>query len=307
MRIIQVFPIIFAALFSRAVPSTSINPFETVSIGPLCLGKETVIQISSRNRLAQVRVHISNDLYSDKIIADTNMIGGTRTFTYSNEFTRATNEVWVSYGSRRDWISMSHVTMTPISTTNRYITDNQSLISRNNLNVHYYETDSWATRKLNYSFENFDGLYIPDYYHKIRLEDFKINIDEKDRGLFSCIPSLVITNVDGFLNDVSSKNSVEFPLKAVTTTTGFTFELQDILYVHKETLMLSKIAKDGYVPTKHIYLPRNQMQNQAKYKAYFAFQNFGIDNDLVRHNFEMHALKNIIGDCQNSEYCIQRL
>ena len=309
MKTILIFPLILLTPFSsRLVIQPKGNPFETITVSPLYYDKETTFIIYTKVALLQIRVFISNDVFDNqKIIETTFTRSGKHILKYNNQYTRSVNEIQVAYKNTRTWVTSDVVTMRVMSESYRNVVDNQGFSSSNYVNVLSYSTLRWTSHKVNYQFTNFDGLYIPDYYHKIKLDEFSISVDSADLDLFKCTPSLVLTNVNGAFNDISTNQSVEIELKTKKTSTGLTFELKDILYVHKETLLMSKTQKDGYVPTKHIYLPRNDMKNQGKYKAYFALQDFGIDHDFVRHNFEMHALKNIVGDCQNSEYCIQRL
>ena len=311
MKIFRTFTIILSAILSKASNNSkavSYDPFESVSISPLYFGDVTTIKIDTKLYSLTMNFYISNDLVTNQLISGGTYFGtGTITLTYDNSYTRPTNQLHIRYKKNRNWVETEKITMNPVSGSAKSLVNNQSFSSKSKVSVFTYKTQTWSTRTMDYSFTNFDGLYIPDYYHKIRLDEFSINMSLEDQTLFSCEPSLVISNVNGVFNDVSTGNAVEFPLTLVKTNYGFTFQLRDTLYVHKETLMLSKTAKQGYVATKHIYLPRNDMQNQDKYKAYFAFLNFGIDKDLVKHNFELRAMKNIIGDCQNSEYCIQRL
>ena len=313
MKIFTIFPIILEVIFNiptfaGIVIQPTVNPFETVSFSPLYYDKDSTIVHATKAGLSGLKIYICNDYYQDQLIySNTFTKSGKHTIHYNNEYTRSNNEIYFKYLSGRTWRTTDKIAMSPVTEGYKYLVDNQSFESRGNISVFAYETRAWSTHKVNYSFANFDDLYMPDYYHKIRLDDFQINIASDDRLLFHCTPSLVISNVDGVFNDISTNSSVEFQLKTVTTSSGYAFQLKDTLYVHKETLMMSSTPKDGYVATRHIYLPRNEMSKQDKYKAYFALQNFGIDYDFVKHNFELRALKNIIGDCQNSEYCIQRL
>ena len=304
MKILFVFPLLFTALTGRA---TGLKPIESVTVSPLYYGKDSTIIVYSKLGTGSIKVYLSNRLYQDQLIASQTITKSGYTYMYyKNQYTLETNELKVSVKNNRDWETSEPITMTPVADSYRYIVDNQDLVSTGT--VHTLSSNLvWSSHNVTYSFTNFDGIYIPDYYHKIKLDDFVINIVSYDRSLFSCTPSLIISNVNGVFNDIATTSTVEFPLELVTTNTGFTFRLKDTIYVHKETLMLSKIAKEGYVPTRHIFLPRNDMQNQDKYKAIFSLRNFGVDKGFVRHNFELRAIKNIIGDCQNSEYCIQRL
>ena len=308
MKILNIIPLLITAISSRAGGTNALASFDTITFSPLYyFGKESTFVVKATKGYGEVRIYIYNASYEKQLIASKTIKGsGKFTMKYNNQYTLDRNEILVSYKLATKWVDSGKIEMNVVPDSYRYIEDNQNIISNGYISV-LNNAMTWSRHKVTYSFTNFDGLYIPDYYHKIRLEDFAINIPSDDRALFSCKPSLIITNVNGIFNDIATTSTVEFPLKLVSTSTGYSFELKDTLYVHKESLMLSLIAKEGYVPTKHIFLPRNDMQNQDKYKAIFSLQDFGVDKCYVRHNFELKALKNIIGDCRNSEYCIQRL
>ena len=165
-----------------------------------------------------------------------------------------------------------------------------------------------TTRQLNYSFSGFEGLYVPTYFHKIDLSDFRILITKADHPFFNCTPSLVIKNYNNAFSGIEGAGeNVVFPLKLVEKNDGFSFALVNEYQVDTESLrMYSSIDLMLMPKTRHIYLPRNEMQNQDKYQCYFQFNDFGIDNNLVIHQFEIKATQNIFGDCSNSKYCIIR-
>ena len=308
MKLLSIFPLLFISLTSKAVPSSYLKGIDSVTILPLHFyGTDTKIIVNSRVGSGSLKIYISNDTYQDQLIVSEKIYkSGSTVITYDNFYTRESNQIYVSLNNSIILETSDPVTMNAVHDSYRYIVDNQSLVSTGIVYT-IGSTLKWKGHKVTHSFKNFDGLYIPDYYHKIRLDDFAINLAINDLELFDCTPFLIITNVNGVFNDIATTSSVEFPLNLVATKTGYTFELKDTLYVHKETLMLSKIAKPGYVATRHIFFPRNEMKNVDKYRCVFALQNFGVDKGFVRHNFEIRAIKNIIGDCQNSEYCIQRL
>lgn len=308
MKIIRIFPLILAALFPKATPRPGVAAFDTFSVSPLYLGKSSTFVIVTKSLSMPFQILLTNDLYTNKVIVEDTLKGkGTYTYTYNNQYTRSNNTITIKWQISNTWVTSNPLSLKPISETYRTLVDNQGFYSNGYINILSKGQTAWESHRVYTSFTNFDGLYIPDYYHKIKLNEFRINVNSDDKQFFTCNPSLVISNVDGVFNDIATTSNVEFKLKPLKTSGGITFGLANTLYVHKETLMMSATQKEGYVPTNHIYLPRNEMQNQGKFKAYFALQNFGLDKDFVKHNFELHALKNIIGDCQNSEYCIQRL
>ena len=303
----SIFLTTLVTLFIKVTPTEG-APFDTVTLSPLYLGRDSTFVVDTRYPVKNFEFTITNDLYTDKVIAEgITTKRGKNIFTYNNQYTRSNNVIKVRYKQNNTWYTSNPINMSPVYEGYQVLKDNTVINSRSSLSVLTFTNQAWTSRHVRHSFENFNGMYIPNYYHKIDFADFEIYLSEANMSFFTCNPSLVISNVDGVFNDISISTSVEFPLELVETPSGFTFALKDTYYVHKETLLMAKIKKEGYVATKYIFLPRNEMQKQDRYKAYFAMQNFGIDNDFVKHNFELKALKNIIGDCQNSEYCIQRL
>ena len=309
MKIFLIFPVILSAVLTKFRAAPVVVPFKSVRLTPLYYGKTSTFIIDSSSILLSIKFILNNDIFTDKeILSKQFTLKGIHKISYNNEFTRSSNQITikykVGYGS---WKSIEPITLNPPPETYINLVDNKPYTSKGTISVFTFSTLSWTNETIDYSFSNFDGIYVPDYYHKIKLDDFLINVSSNGKDFFKCEPSLIITNYNGVFNDISTSGTVEFPLKLISTSQGFTFELKDIIYVHKETLLLSKTEKEGYVKTKHIYLPRNEMKNQKQYKAFFALQNFGINNDFIRHNFTLNAYKNVIGDCQNSEYCVARL
>lgn len=305
MKTLMILPFMLITLISnwRATP---MKPFEYLSLSPLYLDAESKLVVRTTKTKINVAVTLNNDLYTNKKIYNAYLNGaGVYTLKYNNAFTRQNNTIQIKVTAGTNVYTSEEISMNLTRAKSELITENKPYYS-DSLVTTFLPDSSVTTTNLMCSFENFEGLYSPDYYHKIKLSDFKINIDSKLQPLFDCNPSLIIKNADGVFNDISTSNNVEFPLTLVKLASGFTFQLKNDLYVNKETLLLSSVPKDGYVKTKHIFLPRNNMQNESKFTAYFVFTDFGIDKDLVRHSFQFKALRNIIGDCSNSEYCIQR-
>ena len=304
MKILMILPLTLVMFVSRLNKGKT-DPFDYFSFSPLYLNGQTKL-ILKANRAFTFIVYITNDMYTERaILSGGPTKGGTYTYTYDNSYTRSTNKISISIKVGTKTTKSSKIAMNIESGKSEKIVDNKPITTDRGITT-YNPDNTWSTRQITFNFLNFDGLYTPDYYHKIKVGDFAIKVAQADKPFFSCIPSLVVKNVNGVFNDVAKTSNVEFPLELYEFDEGYTFRLKDDLYVHMETLLLSKTSKPGYVKTKHIYLPRNEMRNQSKYKAYFAFTNFGIDKDTVTHQFEFRALRNIVGDCSNSMYCIQQ-
>ena len=306
---IQIFLPLIATIFNRFVPisrGSSEVPFDAIYISPLHYDSDSTVIVASNMDNVNFKVLLSNEYQDEREVLNvSNCSKGTHTFKLDNTYTRINNRIKVSYYSNGTWKNSSEIEMKVSTPKIKYITNNEPYTPLEKYKV-LNSRLSWRDRFASYSFNNFDGLYIPSFYHKIDLADFEILPDQISQESFSCNPALVLKNVNGVFDDIDGANSsVEFNLQLVKTEDGYSFELADDLYVDKQTLLLSSSYKEGYVKTKYIYLPRNDMREQSNYDAYFVLEDFGINNDVVFHKFELKATKNIFGDCRNSEYCIQ--
>lgn len=305
----MILPISFLTLFSRVSRAPS-APFDSITFSPFyAKGTPSSIVIKSTGSDYKISAFIENDAYSPVPIFQTNIRGtGTYSFSYNNNYTRINNRLYVvmtkdNNSTYSQTIDMNMVSpgYDDVNTHSEFTSDNDLLVLNSDFN--------WVRKKVHYTFENFDDYYVPDYYHKFDLSNFSISIPEDQRTFFTCDAKLVIQYKNGVFDGIAgaSNGFVEFKLKGRLTNSKYYFGLDQNLYVHPTTLEVSSEKKSGYVSTKHIYFPRNDMHNQTDYYCYFVFENFGIDKDSVFHRFHIKALKNIIGDCHNSKYCVQKL
>ena len=303
----MIIPILLVLLSPKA--KAAVAPFSSITIAPFYSSGTTKIVVDTKSKNLHFSVFIQNDVYMNRaIVSDTITKAGSYTYTYDNSVTRPKNTVFVRYYTDDPTASVDsqHFERNISRSEVIRIEDNDKIVSTNDLVV-VKNDGSYTTRNLTYTFDGFTGLYIPSFYHKIDLNDFKVLFDKSDSTFFSCSPALVINNYNHVFDDVEGANeSVTFYLKLKSQKIGYSFELRDDLYVDRETLKLSSTPKDGYVKTKYIYLPINEMANQSKYDCNFVITQFGIDKDMIIHNFELRALRNTFGDCSNSKYCIVR-
>ena len=304
----MIIPLLLLSLSTKQ--KVVVPPFSSITISPFYANGTTTVVVETSSKNLHFSVFIQNDLYMNRaIISDTITKPGTRIYKYDNSSSRPKNKVFIRYYTNDPTASVDSEHFDRNLTRGRYqyIEDNRAITTASDLVV-VKSDGSYTTRNLTYGFDGFDGLYVPSYYHKIDLADFAILANRTEAPFFSCKPSLVIKNYNGIFDDVEGANeSVTFNLKTKAIKLGYTFELEDDLYVDRETLRLSSTQKEGYVKTKYIYFPINEMQNQNKFECNFVLSEFGIDKDMLFHSFELRALRNTFGDCSNSKYCISTL
>ena len=305
----MILPISILTLFSKVTRASS-NPFESITISPLYSnGTKTIVVAKTKVMNVKLNVYIDNDKFDSKSIIEETMIWpGTHVFYYDNEFTRINNKIYLAVTHKNKTTNSEKIQMRMTSPGYDDLNTHSELYSDNQLSV-LNQDFVWEQKKTNYIFEDFDNYYVPDYFQKFDLSDFSITIPDDEREFFGFTAKLVIEYKNGVFDNISGADDgyVEFPLKTRITNSKYHLLLENNLYVDPNTLNLSSQKLDGYVLTKHIYFPLNSMKNQDDYYCYFMFENFGIDKDSIFHRFHIKALKNIVGDCHNSKYCVQKL
>lgn len=309
MKNLLLVPISVLSVFSRVTKSNN-NPFESITITPLYeYGENSTIVVKSRASNFRITVYLDNDRYSGRQIVNTTINGsGNFSFTYNNSYTRIKNQLYVALTYNNVTTYSERIDMNVTSSGYDVVNTHQEITSDSYLAV-LNDDFNWEKKKATYTFNNFEDYYIPDYFHKFDFGNFYISVPEEQRKFFGCNAKLVITYKNGVFDNLAGAENgfVELPLKRRLTNGNFYFSLEKNIYVDPITLAVASDKLSGYVQTRHIYFPRNSMQNQEDYYCYFVFSKFGLDKDLVYHYFSIRALRNIVGDCHNSKYCVQKL
>ena len=304
MKMLLVFPFI---LLTQVGPNRVISPFESISISPLYTNKETKIEVRAKSKNLRIMLYIQNDKYSSQCCLDETIASsGRHIFTYRNEYTRLKNKVFIRYATGSNYVDSPTVDRNTSRGSYRTISNNEGFSSSSTVAI-LKPNLTWETKQIDYTLHGFDGLYVPKYYHKIDFDDFYIETDPDYPSFFDCSPSFVMKNYNHYFDNITNANeTVTFNLECEEAVNEFYFKFANDMYVHPETLLMSSTQKEGYVKTNFLYLPINEIQNQEKFECYFMLQNFGIDKDAVLYPFEIRALSNIFGNCNNSRYCILR-
>ena len=304
MKTLIIIPLLIVPLISHNKASNQL--FETIKISPLYLNKSSTIVVTTKSPYLKFSVYLNNDRYSDKVIVSDEITNpGTYVYTYTNSYTRLNNEVHVRVNNLLTSKESNRIERN-ITTTNYQLIDNNGVIVSKNSVAVLRNDMSCEKRHLTYSFTGFEGIYVPTFFHKIDLNDYVLGTENEEHPFFDCSPTLVVNNYDGAFDGIAgeSENTV-FNLEPVEKNNAYTFRLKDDYYVNPLSLkMNTRKADPNYLRTKHIYFPRNEMRNQDKYRCYFVLNDFGIDKCQVIYHFEVMALKNVLGDCSNSQYCI---
>ena len=304
MKTLIIIPLLIVPLISRNRASSRL--FESIKISPLYLNKTSTIVVTTNNPYLTFSVYLDNDRYSNKVIVtDEIKKPGTYVYKYENTYTRLKNQVHIRVSNGITTKESDLIERNIKNTNYQFIDNNGTIVSQNDVLV--FRNDMACERRhLSYSFNGFEGLYVPAYFHKIDLSDYVLGIENEEHNLFECSPTLVVNNYESAFSEISGESeNVVFNLEAVERNNSFTFRLKDDYFVDPLSLKMSTQKNiNTSIKTQHIYFPRNEMRNQDKYKCYFVMNDFGIDKCQIIYHFEIMALKNILGDCSNSKYCI---
>ena len=115
---------------------------------------------------------------------------------------------------------------------------------------------------------------------------------------------LIINDEDDNFPLLQNENkSVElsYILKETSTNT-YQLELNEKLYYNSATLLLSRVPKDGFLPTSNIFIPKNSKTTILK--TIYKFKSLGYQ--AVNINVETtNILKKYVGSCSSSKYCVK--
>lgn len=284
-----------------------------VKIEPLSLfNEETKIQLgirASRTDVLSYTVSIYNDLYPDgeALFKGTANTTATKTFVYDNKLTSSSNEIGIT------WFTSTNKKKTTIKTNMDVfnprtvrITDSQFEFTSECKYSSYLPTSGWKQANEKLVFENFGGQYVPDFYHRIDLSNFKVNCTQGfNTALAMNEAYLFITNINGVFDDLeqSGKNAM-IPLGIEKIGFSYSLCFLNDMYVDQLSLRMSSSPKPGYVKTKYLYLPRNEKRNENEYEFNIKINDFGMERNNYIGSFRYKSLLNTLGDCHNSKYCV---
>ena len=77
------------------------------------------------------------------------------------------------------------------------------------------------------------------------------------------------------------------------------------MYVNPKTLDMSLNPRTNFVPTNYFYLPINRCKELLDEPFNLRISKFGFAQNDILWTMHYTNTRLLIGDCQNSEYCVQ--
>lgn len=96
---------------------------------------------------------------------------------------------------------------------------------------------------------------------------------------------------------------IEFPCNLIQNSTEVTLDFS-CNYVNPKTLYMSNYPKDGYVPSKNIYIPYEYFSELESIHMNVTLLSVGVHRTTFRFESVYYPTNNLIGECHNSDYCI---
>lgn len=297
----------FRAIVRPVVNSTLVNQ---VIIEPLALFEKTKIYASvNSTATAPVTLVIMIKNSEGEHVACSNQFVRTRTgtFTYDNSYTvDGENEITVLAKNKKTQetigskvVDVRKSNLITLNEDKTYKSEARSVIFKNG------ETIKYENETIH--FGGFDDFYMPDYYHKFDPALFTFEVKSSSKVFFDIdTATFIISNRHGVFNSLLSNQSyAQLDLILVKdTTTKWHLAFKDKLFVNPRTLEMSSYMKTGYVETKYLFLPINEMRYQEEYECGISITGLGLQKSKIIHYFALNAMLNTMGDCHNSEYCI---
>lgn len=304
--------LISSVIPSKAKPIKITAAVNEIFISPFLLRGDTCIAVNvlvTKQSTINISAKIINDLYPSGvgIFSDAIKTSGVHYYHYDNSYTFGeNNQIEITYQTPTRTETIKHY-INVAKKGREYIGDDNHIIANY---CTYRWNGNWSLGIQEYTFENFDDVYMPNFYQKIDISDFKVKVIGLGSEHFSTSGTFIFNNLDGMFQDLcapGTKNYVKLPVSfELDHDNVYQLKFDIELFVNKQTLSMSREKKEGYLQTKYIYLPRNNMRHQEEIKCSISFEDFGVDKDYLDHSFTLKALNNVMGDCHNSEYCVIR-
>lgn len=287
------------------------NDFTYIEVPPLSYIADTKIKVEGAflgNKSRSCSVYIFNSLFpSGKEVCSDSGRKGFFDFEFTLSKVYTTPDIYLTF---KELTSSRTVNIYPRFVLSPTITLNDSLehVSYETITVYTHE-DGVNYLNETYSFSGYKSLYAPDYYHKLDLSSLKLktgcdNVDSfKYRSAFLYLYDP--TNMFEEFIDYKTGDYLVIPLDFVKNEDDYYYpKSKNTLYVHPITLKMSLTEKNGYVKTRHIYLPINQRLNEQKYRFVISISDVGFNMAYISHNFLIKTYKNIIGDKNGGHYYV---
>ncbi len=167
--------------------------------------------------------------------------------------------------------------------------------------------DRYATcHQEEYIFDSFVDFFNEDNYYRLNLR--KISLTYSCFQSFpGCTAKLRFTDynkVFPYLDNDDQIPSFEIPLRYIAENSKVCFDFPELMYVNPKTLEMSLNARPDFKLTRYFYLPINKKELLIDQTFALEVSDFGYDKTSFSWNLTYLNNRNLLGDCNNSDYCV---
>ena len=157
-----------------------------------------------------------------------------------------------------------------------------------------------------YRFEGFLDYFDCDYYYHLSIDNLSINYNcfASFPGCEASLHFVDYNRLFPYLDNDDEIPSFDIPLKGYYEDNAVVFDFLNTMYVNPKTLDMSFTPREGMVQTYYFYLPRNKLPLLLDQDFYLNVSNFGYGKSSFNWKIRYLNNRNLIGDCDNSEYCV---
>lgn len=157
----------------------------------------------------------------------------------------------------------------------------------------------------NYSFPKVNDYFLTDVYYRLPLEQFTLQTSLSYSEFTYSSAYLYVYGMEEYFPGLYYRNGkASIPLQVNYNNGLLTLSIKDNLYVEPKLLIMSTSTKIGYLTTRNFYLPVNHCKDLLGSSFNIVINSVGYNKTTFSWNTTLLAESPLIGDCQNSGYCV---
>lgn len=169
------------------------------------------------------------------------------------------------------------------------------------------DPDNYETKRTEqYRFSGFLDYFNEDNYYRLNLNKLRMTYS-CPKTFPGCTAKLKFTdynNVFPLINGGKLNTSFEIPLRYTYTSGSIWFDFPEQMYVNPKTLEMSLNARPEFRLTKYFYLPINKKDLLLDQTFSLEVTDFGYNKTSFSWDITYLNNRNLLGDCDNSDYCV---
>ena len=164
---------------------------------------------------------------------------------------------------------------------------------------------SYLSLNETFQFPDYIDYFNIDVYHRLTLDSISFQYTSLRAFSYSGA-SLTYYDFDNVFPYIEHDNQhrISVPLSISMNNKTASFSYRDVMWVHPKTLQMSLTEKEGFVRTRHFYMPVNKKSYLLEEKMQITVWEAGGSKNDIHYELSYLASRDLIGDCNNSDYCV---